>query len=126
MHAESCKQTGLHSFSEKCLTVSIHRYVLLRVCLDVISSSPPMYVWYVQRPRKKYACFAKQLPGMARQKVLATTYNPFPGALYLYVQSSPLVWSMDVWSTPLNSHSLLQVLDFGVEKTQIVYAAIIL
>ena len=36
------------------------------------------YIICVQRPQKRYACFAKQQPGRARQKLLATTYKPFP------------------------------------------------
>ena len=31
---------------------------------------------------KRWTCFAKQRPGRVRLKFLATTYKPFPGALY--------------------------------------------
>ena len=37
----------------------------------------------LQGPLKKYACFAKQEPDRARQKILATTCKLFPRALYL-------------------------------------------
>ena len=40
-------------------------------------------VFNIQRPRQRYACFAKQQPGRVRLKFLATTYKPFPGALYI-------------------------------------------
>ena len=43
---------------------------------------------HVQGREKRCLCFAKQKPGWARQKFLATTHKPYFSALYGYVKKS--------------------------------------
>ena len=38
---------------------------------------------YLKGREKKFACFAKQQPGRARQNFLVTTYTPYFSALYV-------------------------------------------
>ena len=65
------------------------------ICIPFIQSSA---VLPVQRPRKRYGCFAKQQPGRARQKFLATTYKAFPGTLYSLPCFPSTLQRLTVWA----------------------------